>query len=127
MVWGRDGNVPYLNGKHIALFIIALFALFLALAYTIYISIVGLKHCIFKDDNDSKCVFKMCRKILDMPLPLYDAHFASFKKNHKYWLGLLLFVRAILLLVFSSTLGISPVVNLPILILIITLLLFWMG
>ena len=127
VVWGLDGNVPYLSGKHIALFIIALFALFLALAYTIYISIVGLKHCIFKDDNDSKCVFKMCRKILDMPLPLYDAHFASFKKNHKYWLGLLLFVRAILLLIFSSTLGISPVVNLPILILIITLLLFWMG
>ena len=127
VVWGLDGNVPYLSGKHIALFLIALIALFLALAYTIYISIVGLKHCIFKDDNDSKCVFKMCRKILDMPLPLYDAHFASFKKNHKYWLGLLLFVRAILLLVFSSTLGISPVVNLPILILIITLLLFWMG
>lgn len=128
LVWSLDGNVPYLKGKHVALFIIALFALSLAFVYTIYIFIVGLKHHIFKDDNSSNCVLKMCRKILDiMPSSLYTAHFASFRENHKYWLGLLLFVRAVLLLIFSSTLGISPVVNLPILILLITLLLFWMG
>ena len=128
-VWSLDGNVPYLRGKHIVLFVIALLALFLALIYTIYISVVGLKdHIIFKEGkNRCNQILKKCTKILYMPLPLYDAHFASFKENHRYWLGLLLFVRAILLLIFSSTLGISPVVNLPILILVITLLLFWMG
>ena len=127
--WGLDGNVPYLRGKHIVLFVIALLALFLALIYTIYISAVGLKdHIIFKEGkNRCNQILKKCTKILYMPLPLYDAHFAPFKKNHRYWLGLLLFVRAVLLLIFSSTLGISPVVNLPILILVITLLLFWMG
>ena len=139
LVWGLDGNVPYLRGKHVGLFVVALIALLTALIYTLYISIEGLKHRIFKDDKSSNCVLekcrncyrqKKCRKIMDainMPKSLYDAHFASFKKNHEYWLGLLLFVRAILLLIFSSTLGISPVVNLPILILVITLLLLWMG
>jgi hypothetical protein len=127
LVWGLDGNVPYLSGKHVVLFIIALFALLIAFVYTFYITIVGLKHHILKGCKSSKCIFGKCGKILDMPKPLYDAHFASFKKNHKYWLGLLLFVRAFLLLIFSSTLGISPVVNLPILILTITVLLLWMG
>ena len=129
LVWGLDGNVPYLRGKHVALFIIALIALLIAFIYTLYISIVGLEHRIFKDGKSSNRVLGKCRKILDtiMPKQLYDAHFAPFKKNHEYWLGLMLFVRAILLLIFSSTLGISPVVNLPILILAITLLLLWMG
>ena len=129
LVWGPDGNVPYLRGKHIGLFVLALIALLTALIYTLYISIEGLKHRIFKDDKSSNWVLRKCRKILDtiMPKSLYDAHFASFKKNHEYWLGLMLLVRAFLLLIFSSTLGISPVVNLPILILTITMLLLWMG
>ena len=123
VVWSLDGNVPYLKGKHVGLFVIALVALFVALIYTVYIFVVGL---ISREDKRRKC-----QKILDitMPLPLnfYDAHFVSFKENHRYWLGLLLFVRAFLLVIFSSTLGISPVINLPILILVTTLLLFWMG
>ena len=119
-VWSLDGNVSYLRGKHMVLFVVAVLALILALIYTIFIFAVGLKYYINR-------ILKKCTKLLDMPLPLYDAHFASFKENHEYWLGLLLIVRAVLLLIFSSTLGISPVVNLPILILVITLLLFWMG
>ena len=120
-VWSLDGNIPYLKGKHIVLFIVALVALFFALIYTVYILVMGLMS---REDKRGKC-----KKILDiiMPLPFYDAHFDSFKNNHRYWLGLLLLVRAFLLVIFSSTLGISPVINLPILILTSTLLLFWMG
>ena len=129
IVWALDGNITYLKGKHAILFTMALVALFVALIYTAYIFMVGLKTCMsLKRENNRVCkALNCCSKMMEMPLPLYDAHFAPFNNNHKYWLGLLLFVRAILLVVFSSTLGISPVVNLPVLIVVTTLLLFYMG
>ena len=73
------------------------------------------------------CYFKEILNYLDMPLPLYNAHFAPLDSKHKYWLGLTLFVRIALLLVFTTLFELEPSLNLPVLYTTATLLLFHMA
>ena len=54
------------------------------------------------------CTLCRCKSILNMPLPLYDAHFAPYVSKHRYWLGMMLFIRMGLLVTFSTTTGMVP-------------------
>ena len=84
------------------------------------------------DDHElawrAKCTSRIhrCKKIFDIPLPLQDALFAPFNKNHKYWPGLMLFVRVALLILFTTTSDVSHDMNLFILLLVASLLLLYL-
>ena len=44
--------------------------------------------------------------------PVFDAYFGPFESHHRYWVGVLLLVRCVLLLIFSLTVVNVPNVNL---------------
>ena len=102
-VWLYDGNVDYLKGKHIPLFVAALFLLvFVSAPYTaVLLLIQWLQKWSFLS------VFFWVRKLH----PLFDAYTGPYKVKHRYWTGLLLLVRVCLFLVFSlNSLG-DPTIN----------------
>ena len=91
-VWLYDGNVDYLKGKHIPLFIAGLLLLFISLPYTaVLIFIQYLQHW------SSYRVLFWVKKLK----PLFDAYTGPYKDSHRYWTGLLLLVRIVLFLIFS--------------------------
>ena len=102
-VWLYDGNVDYFKGRHIPLFIAALLLLLISLPYTfILIFIQHLQHI------SSYRVLLWVQKLK----PLFDAYTGPYKDRHRYWTGLLLLVRIILLLVFSMNARGSADINL---------------
>ena len=103
-VWLYDGNVDYLQGKHIPLFIAALaLLLFVSIPYTATLFFIQ-----WLQRWSSFKVFFWVRKLH----PLFDAYTGPFKVKHRYWTGLLLLVRVCLFLIFSlNSLG-DPTINL---------------
>lgn len=143
VVWAQDGTVDYLIGKHIALFAIGVLALIITQVYTIYIIIMGVRPYLCEcrtatieqeeeeEENGKNCKLcqvntMSCLVCVDMPLPLSNAHFASLDDRHRYWLGLTLLVRTVLLLTFTVLDELAPSLNLPILFTTATILLFHM-
>ena len=102
-VWLYDGNVDYLQGKHIPLFIAALvLLLFISTPYTATLFFIQ-----WLQKWSSVKVFFWIRKLH----PLFDAYTGPFKIKHRYWTGLLLLVRVCLFLIFSlNSLG-DPTIN----------------
>ena len=164
IVWALDGNVKYLQGRHIFMFLLSLLALVASSIYTIYILYVGLKSsklvalCKCKvhsenqeeeeedeyrhRENDSdvnssderkwkaSCKALFCqwkRNYCTMPLPLYDAHFAPLNSEHKYWFGVMLLVRIVLLILFVALETFAPKLNSFLLLVIVTLLLVYVA
>ena len=114
-VWFYDGNVDYLKGKHIPLFIAALLLFLISLPYTaILIFIQYLQHW------SSYRVLFWVKKLK----PLFDAYTGPYKDKHRYWTGLLLLVRIVLFLISSMNIGGSANINL--LAIIVTDLLLFM-
>ena len=102
-VWLYDGNVDYLKGKHIPLFIAALLLLLISLPYTaILIFIQHLQHW------SSYRVLFWVKKLK----PLFDAYTGPYKDKHRYWTGLLLLVRIVLFLIFSINVKSDQAINL---------------
>ena len=103
-VWLYDGNIDYLRGKHIPLFIAAFILLvFLSLPYTaILLTIQWLQKL-----SEHRVLFWVNRL-----KPLFDAYTGPYKDTHRYWTGLLLLVRVLLFLVFSLNVGNDPSLNL---------------
>ena len=92
-VWLHDANIDYLVGKHIPLFIVAVLVfLFLFLPYTLLLVfgqwLQAISHLrLFSWINRLK--------------PFMDSYHAPYKAKHRYWPGLLLVLRIILLLAFA--------------------------
>ena len=92
-VWLYDGNVQYLQGKHIPLFLVALaFLLVLFIPYTLYL-IFG--QCILSRSKTWPFSWLSSLKLR----PFLDAYHSPFSTRHRYWLGLLLLLRCALFLV----------------------------
>ena len=95
MVWLYDANVDYFSGKHVPLFLVAVFSLlFLFLPYTLLLLcgqwLQAVSHLrLFAWVNNAKMK------------PFMDAYHAPYKAKHRYWPGLLLVLRFALLLVFA--------------------------
>ena len=93
-VWLYDANIDYLEGKHIPLFIVAVLVfLFLFLPYTLLLLFGQWLHSIshlrlFSWVNSARIK------------PFMDSYQAPYKAKHRYWPGLLLMLRFVLLLVF---------------------------
>ena len=116
MVWLYDASVDYLSGKHIALFLAALVVLFaLSIPFTTILLFVQLIQT-----HSNHCVLRFC---VPRVKPLIDAFTGPYKDKHRYWTGLLLLVRVVLFIVFSSNVSGDPAVNLLAIIVIVTYLL----
>ena len=90
LVWTIDGNIDYLGPEHAPLFAVAVIVLlFLWLPYTLIILF-------------GKYLHKMnCRLIARYLLklkPFLDANYAPFNDRHQYWFGIILLVKAAILL-----------------------------
>ena len=105
-VWLYDASVDYLAGEHIPLFLVALLIfLFLFLPYTLLLLfgqwLQAISHLrFFSWVNSARLKAFM------------DSYQAPFKAKHRYWPGLLLVVRFVLLLVFALNPQQDPSVNL---------------
>ena len=103
-VWLYDGNVQYLKGQHIYLFMVAFLLLIaVSLPYTAMLLFVQLLQKL----SNHKIFFWVVKLH-----PLFDAYTGPYKLKHRYWTGLLLLARACLFLVFSLNLLGDPTVNL---------------
>ena len=106
MVWLYDANIDYLVGKHIPLFIVTVLVfLFLFLPYTLLLLfgqwLQAISHLrIFSWVNSARLK------------PFMDSYHAPYKAKHRYWPGLLLVLRFVLLLVFAFNIQQDPSVNL---------------
>ena len=92
-VWLFDANIDYLSDKHIPLFIVAVLVfLFLFLPYTFLLLfgqwLQAISHLRF---------FSWVNRLK----PLMDSYHAPYKAKHRYWPGLLLVLRFVLLLAFA--------------------------
>ena len=95
IVWLIDGNIRYLHGRHIPLFVFALVALFiLFLPYTLFL--------LFGQWLQAMSGFKIL-SWMNNPWVKYflDAYYGPYKPHHRYWTGFLLLVRCTLFLVFA--------------------------
>ena len=94
-VWLYDANIDYLSGKHIPLFLVAVLVfLLLFLPYTLLLLfgqwLQAISHLrLFSWVNSSRLK------------PFMDSYHAPYKPKHRYWPGLLLVLRFVLLLVFA--------------------------
>ena len=105
-VWLYDGNIRYLSGKHIPLFIAAMVCLiFLFLPYTMLL--------IISQWLQAKSKMKIFSCISSPKvMPFLDAYHAPYSNTHRYWTGLMLLLRFVLFLIFTvNALG-DPSVNL---------------
>jgi hypothetical protein len=102
-VWLYDGNIDYLTGKHIPLFIAALLLLILvSIPFTVTL------FCIqwLQKFSNMKVLFWVKRL-----QPLFDAYTGPYKIKHRYWTGLLLLIRVCLFLCFSFNTSGNPLIN----------------
>ena len=105
-VWLYDANIDYLRTKHIPLFVLAVLVfLFLFFPYTLLLLfgqwLQAISHLrLFAWVNSARLKFFM------------DSYHAPYKARHRYWPGLLLVVRFILLLVFALNPQQDPSINL---------------
>ena len=98
LVWLPDGNVKYFQGKHIILFLVALLLILLTVAY---IGIIFSWQWIACCPNVWIMKWTKNQKLNSF----IEAYHAPYHKQHRYWTGLLLFVRVLLILISISTEG----------------------
>ena len=116
-VWSVDGDLTYFGVSHTLLLVAALATLLLLwLPYTLSLLMLpqlqSISHLRF---------FKWITRFT----PFYDAHMAPFKPIHRYWFGVLLLARGILLVISASTFAIPQSTSLLILFIFgITILLY---
>ena len=105
-VWLHDANIDYISGKHIPLFLVAMLVFFfLFLPYTLLLLfgqwLQAISHLrLFSWVNSTRLK------------PFIDSYHAPYKPKHRYWPGLLLVLRFVLLLVFGLNLQQDPNINL---------------
>ena len=117
-VWLKDGNIPYLQGKHIALFLVNFAFSLILLAYTLSI--------VLGPWLQRKTQYRVFSWVLKLK-PLFDAHFGPLKDQYRYWTGVLLLSRMILGLVSAVNVLGNDSINLLAIIIVNSLLLWQSG
>ena len=90
-----DGNIEYLHGKHIPLFVAALLFAILTLPYAFVLLFI---RCLRRRSN-TKLLFWVTKL-----KSLFDAYTGPYKDWYHFWMGLLLLFRNILFLLFIQCL-----------------------
>ena len=105
LVWLPDASVKYLSGEHIPLFIAAVFILLVGLIYTTLLFSWQWLVCLPR--------WTIFRWVRNQKLRAFiEAYNAPYTNKHRYWTGLLLYVRAILYLVSAINISGDPQVQL---------------
>ena len=103
-VWLYDGNIEFLRGKHIPLFIFTLLLLLLlSIPYTL--SLISTQ---WLQRISHYRIMSWVHKLM----PLFDAYTGPYKNKHRYWTGLLLLIRVVVIAVFSLNVTDNPSVYL---------------
>ena len=119
-VWLPDGNIHYLKGKHIPLFLVSLFTLIAAMVYILVLLCWQWLLCLPK----CKILFWVRNTRL---VSLMDAYHAPYKAKHRYWPGLLLLVSMVQYFISASNTTGNPAVNLFAVVILTTALLVYRG
>ena len=88
-VWLYDASVLYLKGKHIPLFIVAVFIVLLGICYT---ALLLFWQLLIRLPN--RAIFRWVRNT--KLSSFIDAYHAPFTARHRYWTGVLLLARVVL-------------------------------
>ena len=90
-VWSTDGNLVYMQYPHLLLFLAAVTILvFLWLPYTL---LTLSAQWLVKYD------IPLVNSFLNRIKPMLDAHYGPLKDKHRYWFGVLLVTRVVILLI----------------------------
>ena len=96
-VWSYDGNIDYLKGRHIVLFVVALgFLLFLFLPYTLLLTFGQFLRTM---RLRRRWILKFIHSTAF--ISIMDAYHAPYSRKHRYWTGLMLLTRCVLFIAFS--------------------------
>ena len=93
VVWLYNGKVDFATGFHIALIVLAL--VFLVFFFFPFTLVLTSSQLLQKFDCTSKILQRL------RLVPFINAYQAPFKPAHRYWVGLCLMMRALLLIIFS--------------------------
>ena len=104
-VWLPDATVGYLDGKHIALFLVAVLILVIGLVYTVLV--FSWQWLLRLPDWK---IFKWSRN--PRLQTFIETYHTPYTARHRYWTGLLLLVRVVLYLVAAVNVSNSPQVAL---------------
>ena len=105
-VWLHDGNIRYLHGKHIVLFLVAsLTLLLLFLPYTLLLTVGQWLQAL----SNHRLFYWINKPRIK---PFLDAYQAPYKDQHRYWTGLMLCLRSTLFFVFAFNTQADPSLNL---------------
>ena len=99
-VWLRDGNVKYFDPKHIVLFLVALLFTFL---YILPLTLLVLLAPCLQARSHHKA-FRWVNRLK----PFLDAYQGPYSDKFRFWTGLLLILRIVLLIIDASNYGNDP-------------------
>ena len=119
-LWLPDGNIYYLKGKHIPLFLVSLLILIAAMVYIFVLLSWQWLVCLPK----CKILFWVRNTKL---VSLIDAYHAPYKARHRYWPGLLLLISIVQYFISALNTTGNPAVNLFAVIVLITALTVYKG
>ena len=105
LTWLHDASVPYIQGKHAILFLVALLILIAGSTYT---AVLFFWQWLLKQQNR-----KPLKWIQNQHLYMFlEPYHAPYTFKHRYWTGLLLFIRALLYIISAANVSNDPAVNL---------------
>ena len=94
VVWLADGNIQYFELKHTILFLAALLVL-LALEIPYTATLIATPWI-------QRSKYKWVSSLYNKFKPLFDAYMGPYKDKYRYWTGMLLLARVVLVVLFSS-------------------------
>ena len=118
-VWILDGNIAYLQGKHIPLFLMSFFTV---LVYILPFTLLILLGPLLQAKSHYR-VFHWINKLK----PFLDSFYGPYTSRYRYWPGILLLARLIISLTYTFySLGDSPYKLMMISVILSVLLVCWM-
>ncbi len=100
-MWLPDGTVPYFQGKHVALALVAVLIVLIGIPYTVLLLlwqwlVRAPRWKVFKWTRNTKLN------------AFVSVHHVPYNSKYRYWTGLLLLVRVVLYISASVTLSVDP-------------------
>ena len=113
-LWLPDGNVYFLKGRHIPLFLTAIAVLTVAIVYILVLLLWQWLICIPKNRITSACITNT------RLISLMDAYQAPYKSKHRYWPGVILLTCIVQYSVSALNIKGDPIINLLAIIILVT-------
>ena len=104
-VWLPDGDIKYFKGKHIPLFLVAVL---LVLFTFIYMILITTWQWVVRFPKVWMLKWTKNQKLKSF----MEAYYAPYSDKHRYWTGVLLFIRVLLILISISSEGRGPTIPL---------------